>query len=41
MIHDLVPYLLAVLDIYTPVLEDSILHLDVVEQAVFWVESME
>ena len=41
MIHDLVPYLLAVLDIYTPVLEDSILHLDVVEQAVFWVKTME
>ena len=41
MIHDLVPYLLAVLYIYTSVLEDAVLHLDIVEQTVFWVEAME
>ena len=41
MIHDFVPYLLAVLYIYTSVLEDTILHLDVVEQTVFWVKAME
>ena len=41
MIHDLVPYLLAVLYIYTSILEDTILHFDIVEQTVFWVETME
>ena len=41
MIHDLVPYLLAVLYIYTSILEDTILHLDIVEQTVFWVKAME
>ena len=41
MVHDLVPYLLAVLYIYTSVLEDTVLHLDVVEQTVFWVKAME
>ena len=41
MIHDLVPYLFAVLYIDSPVLEDPIRHLDVVEQTVFWVKAME
>ena len=41
MVHNLVSDLIVVLDVDSPILEDSVLHLHVVEQTVLGVEAVE
>ena len=41
MVHNLVSDLIVVLDVDSPILEDSVLHLYVVEQTVLGVEAVE
>ena len=41
MVHNFVSNLVVVLNINTTILEHAILHLNVIQETVFWVESME